>query len=225
MAKILGISGSPRKSSTEYALNKALEEADRLPGIDTEMWSVRGKEIKFCTHCDYCVKNKDMCFINDDVNDLIDKMLKADGFIIASPVYDMNISAQLAACFNRTRPLFIVKPGVFANKVGGAISLGGTRHGGQETTIQSIIEFYLMNGILVTGGVGGCYSGGTVWTRDNEKEGVKNDLTGLNTVRGLGRAVAEASIITTEGKKNFGLLKKQNKIPEFTFVQDHELFE
>lgn len=225
MVRILGISGSPRKSSTEYALKKSLEEACKLPEVETDFWTVRNKEIQYCIHCDYCVKNKDMCFIDDDIDDLISKMLKADGFIIASPVYDMNITAQLAACFNRTRPLFIVKPGVFANKVGGAISLGGTRHGGQETTIQAIIDFYLMNGMLVTGGVGGCYSGGTVWTKDNKKEGVKDDLTGLNTVRGLGRAVAESSIITSEGRKKIDLLKKQNKIPEFNFVQDHELFD
>lgn len=50
MAKILGICGSPRKGATEYAVLEALKEAETIPGIETEYWSVRGKKNKsLCT--------------------------------------------------------------------------------------------------------------------------------------------------------------------------------
>lgn len=66
--------------------------------MSTEYWSIRGKKIIFCMHCDRCVYNKSLCFIEDDVSELIELMLKADGFIIGSPVYHMNITVQPTCC-------------------------------------------------------------------------------------------------------------------------------
>lgn len=225
MVKLLGISGSPRKAATDFAVQKALEAAEEVPEVRTEFWSVKGKEINFCIHCDVCVKNESRCFRDDDIDELLDLMLEIDGLIIGSPVYDMNVSAQLATCFNRMRPLFITKPGILKNKVGGAIALGGTRHGGQEATLQSIINFYLMNGMLVTGGVEGCYSGGTVWTKDEKEEGVKNDKPGMNTIYGLGKAVAESTVLTVYGREKWEEIKKENDYQELDFVQDHGLWD
>ena len=62
-----------------------------------------------------------------------------------------------------------VHAGALRNKVGSAITLGGTRHGGQETTLLAITNYFLLNEILATGGCGRCYSGGTLWTKDNRK--------------------------------------------------------
>ena len=35
-------------------------------GFETEFFTVRGKQIGFCKHCDYCMKNKE-CIIRDDM--------------------------------------------------------------------------------------------------------------------------------------------------------------
>src|SRR6056297_1780827 len=183
MAIILGISGSPRKGATDFAVREALKEAEKIPEIETRYWTVRGKKIGYCVHCDACIRNKSMCIIKDDLQELEELVLQADGFIIGSPVYDMNVSAQLAAVFNRLRPMYLVHPGHLQNKVGAALSTGGTRHGGQETTNLAIINYYLMHEMLVSGGLGGCYNGGTVWSKDNKKQGVLDDETGLDTIR------------------------------------------
>ena len=66
---ILGVCGSPRKQATEYVLTKALDVL-KDAGFATEFFSVRGKNIGFCQHCDYCLKHKE-CKLNDDMQTLV----------------------------------------------------------------------------------------------------------------------------------------------------------
>lgn len=224
MPTILGICGSPREGATAYALREALKAAETVPGITTTFWSVRGKKIANCIHCNKCVRDKEMCFQHDDFDELADLMLKADGYLIASPVYDMGITAQLTACINRTRPMYIVHPGSFKNKVGGAIALGGTRNGGEETAIITLHNFYLMHEVLVCGGLSGCYSGGKVWTQDKKAEGAAADEVGMATVRGTAIAVAQAAAVMAMGREQW---KREHGDAdgEVRVVQDHALFE
>ena len=85
--KILGISSSHRKGATEYCVQEALREAEKIPGVTTEFLSLRGKNIQHCVHCNACVKNKCRCVLKDDFNPLFDQFLAADGYIIGTPVY------------------------------------------------------------------------------------------------------------------------------------------
>ena len=222
MVKILGISGSPRKASTDFVVLEALKAAEEIPGIETEFWGVRGKKINFCTHCDRCIKEKTLCYIDDDVKILIDKILDADGLIIGSPVYDMGITAQLTAIINRTRPFYMVMPGALKNKVAGAITVGGTRHGGQETALQIIHNWFLSSELLATGGLGGCYNGGTVWSQDKKAAGAEADTVGMNTVIALGRGVAEAAMISSIGRKGWAEEKIRLGIETIGIMEGHE---
>lgn len=208
MIKVLGICGSPRKGATQFALEQALQEAEKLPEIETEIWSVRGKKIGFCVHCDACIRNKIMCIIKDDFQELEKKVLEADVIIVASPVYDMNVSAQLQAVFNRLRPIYLVYPGLLQNKIGAAISTGGTRHGGQEIVNMNILNFFLMHEMLAFGGLGGCYNGGTVWSRDNKAQGVIDDEVGLDQVKRLGLGAAEAALAVKYGREQWLKMKE-----------------
>lgn len=221
MVKILGISGSSRRGSTELALREALKAAEEVPGVSTDLWTVRGKKIGFCTHCDRCIRQNTTCHVQDDMKSLEPLFLAADGFIIASPVYDMNIPAQLAAVFNRLRPIYHVHPGLLKYKVGGAIALGGTRSGGQETTLQAILNFYLMHEMLVSGGVDGTYTGGKVWTQDKLPKDTLEDKVGLNTVRALGRAVGEATVVAALGRRQWDEEKKTTGFVSTAPVWDH----
>lgn len=205
--KILGISGSPRKASTDYAVKVALEEAAKVPGVQTEFLALRTKTIKPCTQCDWCLKldpgrdYEHYCVFHDDMDELMRLFLEFDGYIIGSPVYDMNVTPELNIFFNRFRPLWRVYRGIHRNKVGGSIALGGTRHGGQETCVAMINNFYLINEILVTGGPSGCYTGATVWTRDLGEKGAIEDEVGMATVRAVGKRVAEVATILKYGKE------------------------
>lgn len=200
--KILGICGSPRKNgATDLALNIVLDNISAISDIfSVEYWTVHGKKIAPCTHCDACIRGKCMCVIKDDHKEIEQKILNADAIIMASPVYDMNISAQLAAVLSRMRPIYMVHTGVLANKIGAAITTGGTRYGGMETAKYPILNFFLMNGMLVTGGGGSCYLGGSIWSQDKKAQGTKEDAVGLETLNQLAKSFAKATVISVLGK-------------------------
>ncbi|WP_456472388.1 flavodoxin family protein [Methanocaldococcus sp.] len=185
--KILGISGSPRaEGNTAYLVKLALEEAKKL-GAEVEFISLAGKELNPCIACNAC-KESGKCVIVDDVEEILDKMLKADGIIIGSPVYFGGVTAQLKMLMDRSRPLrsgFQLK-----NKVGGAISVGGSRNGGQETTIQQIHNFYLIHSMIVVGDAEPtAHYGGTGVGRGPED--CKEDRDGIETAKNVGKKVAE----------------------------------
>lgn len=178
---ILGISGSPRKKATEYVLKEALKMLEEI-GFKTTFFSVRGKNIGPCKHCDYCVKNKE-CRFKDDMFELYPLLRDAQGIIIATPVYNGAISAQTKAIMDRCRALFAADINVLQYKAGMAIAVGGDRMGGQELAIQQIITFYVLNGVIpISGGSFGANLGATFWSKDT-LEGVKQDEEGFRSLR------------------------------------------
>jgi multimeric flavodoxin WrbA len=122
--KLLGLSFSPRKQgNTELLLEKAFAGAGQL-GAQTELYRVAGKSIAPCDGCGACFGTGD-CHIKDDMQELSEKMLEADGIIFSSPVYFYNITAQGKAVIDRS--ITLSRPGRnLANKVGGIIVAGGS---------------------------------------------------------------------------------------------------
>lgn len=155
-----------------------LEEA----GFGTEFFTVRGKNIGFCQHCNYCLKNKE-CKIKDDMYALYPLLKKAEGIVFATPVYNGGVSAQTKAVMDRCRALLAENRNVFRRKVGMAIAVGGDRAGGQELAIQQVLTFYVLNGVIpVSGGSFGANLGATFWSKDTLK-GVKEDEEGFRSLR------------------------------------------
>lgn len=145
-------------------------------------------------HCDYCIKNKE-CKIKDDTQEIHNLLRDAKGIILATPVYNGGISAQLKAIMDRSRALVASENDVFKHKVGMAIAVGGDRIGGQEMAIQQILTFYVLNGILpVSGGPFGANLGATFWSKDT-LEGVKKDEEGFRTLRKAIKKFVELLII------------------------------
>jgi len=209
MVKILGISGSPRKSGTEFALKEALKAAEEVPGVTTTFVTLRGKKINFCVHCERCIREEKLycpTHENDDMKELYPLFAKADAYILASPVYQMNMSGQLLTFVNRLRPLWpLVRDGLLKTRVGGAIVVGGTRNGGCEPALMAINNFYNCFGIIAVTGGHNAYCGGFAWSQDRKEEGVREDEVGLETVRVMGRRVAEVALLVAAGKEARGL--------------------
>ena len=189
---LLGICGSPRRQATEYAVQYALNYAVEKFKFETEYWSVRNKEILFCIHCDYCVREKRGCIHKDDLQDLYPIMEKAKFLLFGTPVFQGNLSGQLKTVMDRCRSLVAKNPTVFKNKVGMALAVGGDRSGGQEIAIRSILDFFQQNHIIsVSGGAFGANLGASLWTKDLGKEGVGKDEEGLKTIRKVIKRMAE----------------------------------
>lgn len=178
---IVGICGSPRKQATEYVLRKALLFLEQM-NLKTELYTIRGKTIKFCVHCDYCLKNK-KCAIKDDMYELYPLLKAATGVIIATPVYNGGVSAQIKTVMDRCRALVAKDQNFFKYKIGVAIAVGGDRTGGQELAIQQIITFYILNGMIpLSGGFFGANLGASLWSKDTLKD-VKKDTEGLRSLK------------------------------------------
>jgi len=219
LVRIVGISSSPRHGNTEILLREALGAAEQAyPQVSTEFISFKGKVIRPCYDCKICEwrqsdKLIEQCILEDDWLELVRPMVDPvpNGVIIASPVYFSDVNAVLRAYMERftalVKPVWFpklpFKPPDFSRTVGGALTVGFHRHGGQETTILSILRFYLIVGMMAVGSycpeqgpIG--YYGGSAW-EDAEgqagREGVRTDRWGLYTARVVGRKVAHAAIM------------------------------
>jgi len=189
---LLGICGSPRRQGTEYAIQYALNYANEKFGFDTQYWTVRNKEIKFCLHCDYCIREKKGCINKDDMEDLYPKLEQARFFLFGTPVFQGNLSGQLKTVMDRNRALVAKNPNIFKDRIGAALAVGGDRSGGQEVAIRSILDFFQQNHIQsVSGGAFGANLGASLWSRDLGKEGVEKDEEGLRTIRKVIKRIAE----------------------------------
>ena len=177
---ILGVSGSPRSSATEHVLKHALLSLGGL-GYETQYWSVMGKKINFCIHCDFCGKG-DGCVFKDDMNTLYSLLEEASAYVFATPVYNGNVSGQMKTLMDRCRALLSRNHKVFRYKPVIAVAVGGDRVGGQEPAIQQITSFFVMNGgVPVSGGTFGANLGATFWSKDS-LEGVLEDEEGFRSL-------------------------------------------
>ena len=204
MLKILAICGSPRKKSTYTALTEALKAAEEEGGIETELIELRGRKINYCIHCNKCLKdNSPKCTVySDGMDELYEKVYNCDALLVGSPVYEMNITAQLAGFFNRFRPTWVMlqnDPYFFARKVGAALTVGGTRNGGQESAINGIMGFFQTQGFTVCNGGGMTYSGAMLWS-PGDGSGTMDDEYGMERARYLGKKLAYTTKMVA-GKK------------------------
>ena len=192
--KILGICCSPRKGQNTYkAMRHCLAAAgDVGAGIETEIIELAGKRIGPCIACNIC-RDGLVCGLEDDFNDLIDVLADKDvaAMIIGTPVYFLDMTAQCKAFLDRC-VMFRRNGWVFRDRVGGVFAVGGARNGGQELTCRMVHAAMLCHDMICVGdGRDTGHVGGTLWS--NIDGGLDADDFGLQTVRNLGRRVAEVA--------------------------------
>jgi multimeric flavodoxin WrbA len=100
MIHILGVVGSPRiEGNTERVVAEALNAA-KEDGAEIELLRLADRDIQPCTACLSCRKTGE-CLIRDDFNPIFEKMVQADGIILASPVYFSSATPQMKALIDR----------------------------------------------------------------------------------------------------------------------------
>jgi multimeric flavodoxin WrbA len=159
-------------------------------GFQTQLWTIRGRDVGYCVQCDYCLTNKE-CVLQDDMQELYVQLTQAQGLIIASPVYNGGVSAQTKAIMDRCRAAVAADKNFFKGKIGMGIVVGGDRAGGQELALMQIHTFYILNGMIpVSGGFFGANLGATFWSKDT-LEGVKQDEEGFRSLKKTVKRFAE----------------------------------
>ena len=121
--KVVALNGSARKNgNTAILLNTVLEELQR-EGMETELIQMDGIALPGCRACYKCFKNKNRhCSVETDMlNEVIDKMLAAEGILLGSPTYFSDVTANMRAFIERCGFVARANDYMFKRKVGAAV--------------------------------------------------------------------------------------------------------
>jgi multimeric flavodoxin WrbA len=148
MTKVILLNGSPRKNSnTLEVLNICAEEIEKN-GVDTELISLKGMKIQSCIACNSCVGNGN-CVLEDGLDQIIEKIRKADGFIPAAPVYFGTARGDIMAALQRIGKVSRGNDNFLDWMVGGPVAVA--RRGGHTLTLQEMSMFFSINNMIIVG--------------------------------------------------------------------------
>ena len=106
--KIVAIYGSPRRKGNTAALLKKAIEGARRAGADVEEIVLRDLKISPCLEIYGCLQAGE-CAIKDDFQMVRDKILQAQGLILASPVFFYSVSSHTKILMDRFQSLWVKK--------------------------------------------------------------------------------------------------------------------
>jgi len=182
--KVIAFNGSARKDGNTAILIREVFAELNAEGIETEMIQMAGKTIHGCIACGKCFENKNQrCAVdNDFANECIEKMVPADGIILASPTYFGDVSTELKALIDRAGFVARANPDMLKRKIGAAVV--AVRRAGALHVFDSINHFFLIGQMIV---VGSSYWNVGIGLAKGD---VEQDKEGIETMRTLGRNMA-----------------------------------
>lgn len=179
--KILGLVTSPREGgNTEILVREALDGA-REAGGTPDVFLVAGKQIAPCDACGGCLRDG-RCIVEDDMQELYEKMLSAQGILFGTPVYFLNVSAQAKAIMDRTYGF--LRTGKLRGKVAAAII--AARRVGAGQVLSLLYPFFAVHRMIIAGGgIGYGREKGEV----RQGPGGSPDIPALTEARAVGKNV------------------------------------
>ncbi len=201
---VVGICGSPKKenSNTRLLLQKALDAASDVMSeggekeSSTLLLNIRDFEIRHCTGCDACVRKKPCPeSAHDDMPKIEEKLLQADGIIIAAPSYFTSVPGILKDFMDRSRCMKM-QDQQLKDKLFGAITYAGLRYGGQEHVVDLLNRYALGQSMIVIGASGspvkdGTFGSGSLQKDDGGWWSAMDDELAIRSSQKLGQRMAE----------------------------------
>ena len=178
--KVLLINGSPKANGCTYTAFSEIANELEMENIETEIFHIGNKPIRGCIGCGGCYTTNKCVFNDDVVNDGIEKVKKADGIILGSPVHYAAASGAITSFLDR---LFYAYGGKFlAHKPGAAIV--SCRRGGSTAAFEQLNKYFTISNMPIVSS--------QYWNmvHGNTPEEVKQDLEGMQTMRVLGQNMA-----------------------------------
>jgi len=102
MYTVIGIAGSARKKGNSATLMRAILKGAALAGADTKEVYLNGLVFKGCQGCEKCT-SESKCILSDELTPVLDELRKADGWVLASPIYYGSVNGQTKTFFDRCR--------------------------------------------------------------------------------------------------------------------------
>lgn len=192
--KVVAINGSPNKNgNTAFAIESVAREL-KAAGIEVEVLQVGSENIRGCTACGGCIRNRnEKCVVaNDNVNEYIQKMKAADGILLCSPVYFSGIAGTMKAFLDRTFFVAGVNGGLFRHKVG-ACAVAVRRSGGVATYEQLYNYINYCEMIIASSNYWNVIHG-------NAQGDASQDLEGVQIMSTLGKNMAWILKLVENGK-------------------------
>jgi multimeric flavodoxin WrbA len=185
VVKVIAINGSPRKNGNTFQAIQIVFEELAKENIETELIQLADKKINHCKSCYKCAQTKNnKCggTPDDDLNEILGKMLKADGIILGSPTYFANVSSSMKALIDRAGLVAKINGPSLKRKVGAAVV--AVRRQGATDVFSALNYFFLINEMIVPGS--------TYWNLaiGLNPGDIKKDEEGIQTFRNLGKNMA-----------------------------------
>jgi len=141
-------------------------------GIDTEFMYLGVKPVAGCIACGNCQK-AGKCFVDDKVNELIEKLPEIDGIVVGSPVYFGGASGQITTFLDRA---------FFAGKLAAAVV--SCRRGGTSAVFDQLNKYFTMSSMPVVSS--------QYWNQVHgfTPDDVRQDLEALQIMRTLANNMA-----------------------------------
>ncbi|HWQ58539.1 MAG TPA: flavodoxin family protein [Clostridia bacterium] len=172
--KVILINGSPNEYGCTYTAMAEIAKTLGQNGIESEIIHIGKRPIRGCQDCEVC--GGDHCVFNDDVvNLVVERMRKADGLVVGSPVYYASANGSVISLLDRAFGV----GGCFAHKPAAAIA--SARRAGTTATIDELNKYFLIAQMPVVSS--------TYWpmVHGNTPEEVLKDEEGMQTMRNLAR--------------------------------------
>ena len=158
--KVLGISGSPRKEK-QSGVRQLVETVLEATNLDYDLVSLRKMNISGCIACLGCVKDN-VCKVEDDLQQLREKIVAADGFVIGAPNYYSGLNAITHALFERWFQFRHQEGDLLWGKLGVAVGVGGTEGHYPADDIEKFFFYNFIETVSKVSGQGAasCFSCG-----------------------------------------------------------------
>jgi len=148
MKQVLAILGGKKDGNTHNLL-KYIRKLLSQNAIDLEIINLNEMELLDCKGCEECVLG-DGCVLEDDMPNIEQKIKEKDGIILASPVYNNNVSGKMKMFIDKTV------------KWSHSPILAGKPYLGLTTTSSSGLKFTLKY-LSVVGINWGAHPVGNIW--------------------------------------------------------------
>lgn len=187
--KVLLLNGSPKANGCTYTALCEVAGALEKNGIETEIVQVGMAPIAGCIGCGACMRTG-KCFMEDGVNEFVEKAKQADGFVFGSPVHYAAASGAVTSFLDRA---FYGKSAAFAGKPGAAIV--SCRRGGAASAFDQLNKYFTISNMPIVSS--------QYWNQvhGSTPEQVRCDEEGMQTMRTLGNNMAWLLKCIEAGKK------------------------
>ena len=172
--KVLLVNGSPHTEGCVYTALSEVGSQLAKHGVESEIFQLGTKPVRGCIACGAC-SELDRCAFDDDIcNELVEKMIEADGIVIGSPVYYAGANGAICAVLDRA---FYVSKGRLAHKPAAAVV--SCRRGGASATFDRLNKYFTISRMPVVSS--------QYWNSIHgmTAEEARQDLEGLQTMRTL----------------------------------------